>query len=73
MLDTPMPKKVYTAFSHLNANCCRIFKSVGDIAHSKNLFAKSNRALLQGTGRGETGNEIGGQGIFHLGVNVSVA
>ena len=72
MLDIPMPKKVYTAFSHVNASCCRLYKSVGGIAHSRNLFAKSNRALLQGTGRrGTLGTRLG-VGMLHLGVNVSV-
>ena len=34
------------ASSHVNLSCCRLCKSVGDISHSKNLFAKNNRMLL---------------------------
>ena len=46
MSNIQTPKKVYTASSHVNTSCCRLCKSVGDISHSKNLFAKNNRALL---------------------------
>ena len=46
MLSTQTPKKVYAPSSHVNLSCCRLCKSVGDVSHSKNLFAKNNRALL---------------------------
>ena len=46
MSNVRTPKKVYAASSHVTTSCCRLCKSVGDIAHSKNLFAKNNRALL---------------------------
>ena len=46
MSSTQTPKKVYAPSSHVNLSCCRLCKSVGDISHSKNLFAKNNRALL---------------------------
>ena len=46
MSNIRTPKKVYAASSHVNTSCCRLCKSVKDIAHSKNLFAKNYRALL---------------------------
>ena len=46
MSSTQTPKKVYAPSSHVNLSCCRLCKSVGDISHLKNLFAKNNRALL---------------------------
>ena len=40
-------KRVYAPAGHVNLSCCRLCKSVGNnISHSKNLFAKNNRALL---------------------------
>ena len=38
------PKKVYVASSNA-ARSSRLFKSVGDFSHSKNLFGKANNAL----------------------------
>ena len=46
MSNIRTPKKVYAAHGHVNTSCCRLCKSIGDIAHSKNLFAKNYRALL---------------------------
>ena len=47
MSNIQTPKRVYARADHLNLSCCRLCKSVGDnISHSKNLFAKNNRALL---------------------------
>ena len=39
--------RFYAPSGHVNLSCCRLCKSVGDnISHSKNLFAKNNRALI---------------------------
>ena len=38
------PKKIYVASSNV-ARSSRLFKSVGDFPHSKNLFGKANNAL----------------------------
>ena len=47
MLNIQTPKRVYAPADHVKLSCCRLCKSVGDnISHSKNLFAKNNRALL---------------------------
>ena len=47
MSNIQTPKKVCAPSSHVHLSCCRLCKSVGDnISHSKNLFAKNNRALL---------------------------
>ena len=46
MSNIQMPKKVYAASSHVDTSCGRLCKSVRDIVHSKNLFAKNYRALL---------------------------
>ena len=47
MSNIQTPKRVYVPAGHVNLSCCRLCKSVGDnISHSKNLFAKNNRALL---------------------------
>ena len=46
MSNIRTPKKVYAASSHVNTSSCRLCKSVGDIAHPKNMFAKNNRVLL---------------------------
>ena len=37
-------KKIYVASSNA-ASSSRLFKSVGDFSHCKNLFGKANRAL----------------------------
>lgn len=46
MSNVQTPKKISAISRHVNTSCCRLCKSVGDISHSKNLFAKNNRALL---------------------------
>lgn len=46
MSNIRTPKKVYAAHGHVNTSWCRLCKSVGDVAHSKNLSAKNYRALL---------------------------
>ena len=38
------PKKIYVASSNATSSS-RLFKSVGDFSHCKNLFAKANHAL----------------------------
>ena len=38
------PKKIYVASSNA-ASSSRLFKSVGDFPHCKNLFGKANNAL----------------------------
>ena len=38
------PKKIYVASSNA-ASSSRLFKSVGDFSHCKNLFGKANHAL----------------------------
>ena len=39
------PKKIYVASSNATSSS-RLFKSVGDFSHCKNLFGKANHALL---------------------------
>ena len=38
------PKKIYVASSNTTSSS-RLFKSVGDFSHCKNLFGKANHAL----------------------------
>ena len=38
------PKKIYVAPSNATSSS-RLFKSVGDFSHCKNLFGKANHAL----------------------------
>lgn len=40
------PKKRYTSSASINTSSCRLCGSVKDASHCKNLFGKTNRALL---------------------------